>query len=118
MAFVVAIISSLAASFIAYFDPVRRWEALQAASMRLRSEIVQFRTRTLNYEIHQKRLHKAVAEKLMDAVVSLRASTLAGQQSAPQAFSEIKTRIFFATASTKISTANDKDGAFQATRIC
>ena len=76
VAFVVALISSLAASFIAYFDPVRKWETLQAASMRLRSEIVVFRTRTLRYEIQQKDSHKAAAAKLMEAVVTLRASTL------------------------------------------
>ena len=74
VAFIVALLSSITASIIAYFDPVKRWENLRAASLKLRSHIVMFRTRSLLYDLQGS---IKASELLRRTVESLRDQTLA-----------------------------------------
>ena len=73
IAFCLALISSFCASYIAYVSPVQRWQQLKNASLILQSEIIQFRTRTGDYDYS---VQKQNALVLREAVTSLREQTL------------------------------------------
>ena len=73
IAFGLALFSSFCATYIAYFNPVQKWQQLKNASLMLRSEIIKFRTRTGDYDYKTKTLNALV---LREAVGSLRESTL------------------------------------------
>ena len=74
VAFVLAVVSSFCASYIAYMNPVQRWQELKSASLQLRSEIFRFRTRVGVYDYKVKTKDVLL---LRETVAALREHTLA-----------------------------------------
>jgi hypothetical protein len=73
IAFGLAVFSTFFASYVAYSNPVQKWKQLKSAALQLRSEIIEFRTRTGPYDYATQTKD---AHELRSNILSLRGTVL------------------------------------------